>query len=120
MDSLFQIPATVSGFKSMSGRAVRLSIDTQENLSDVEIGKISALNEKFGYFCFLPGQMIKAEDLSNLPPLPKWEEDNKSPAQRMRNTLYVLWEQKGKNGAFEDFYMKQMGRFIEAVKEKLT
>jgi hypothetical protein len=43
----------------------------------------------------------------------------KTQAQRLRGTLWHLWEQGGKKGDFESFYRTQMERFIERVKEQL-
>lgn len=120
MDTLLTIPSTVSKVTTMANRSLRITFDTRESLSDAEMGRITALHEKYGWLAFLPGQEVAPEDLAGLPALPKREEDDKSPAQRLRACLYVLWEQKGKDGDYEDFYQKQMARFIDAVKEKLT
>jgi hypothetical protein len=48
------------------------------------------------------------------------ELEQKTPSNRLRNALYVLWEQSGSKEEFDDFYKKQMERFIEVVKEKLS
>jgi hypothetical protein len=47
------------------------------------------------------------------------ELETKTPSNRLRNTLYVLWEQEGATGEFDDFYKKMMNKFIELVKDKL-
>lgn len=47
------------------------------------------------------------------------EIETKTPSNRLRNTLYVLWEQEGGKGDFDEFYKRYMEKFIEAVKEKL-
>ena len=47
--------------------------------------------------------------------------DLKSPSQRLRNTIYVRWEQSGKpDGAFDKWYVTQMERHIELEKSKLN
>lgn len=46
--------------------------------------------------------------------------ENKSPSLRLRNTLFVLWQQNGSKGDFDDYYRKQMEKFIDAVKERLA
>lgn len=48
------------------------------------------------------------------------EFENKSPSLRLRNTLFVLWQQNGSRGDFDDYYRKQMEKFIDAVKEQLV
>lgn len=43
----------------------------------------------------------------------------KSQSQRLRGVLFVLWDQQGRDGKFEDFYYNQTERIIEAYKAKL-
>jgi hypothetical protein len=45
--------------------------------------------------------------------------DTKTPSQRLRNTLFVLWKQTGEKGDFETFYNSNMEKFIDLVKSKL-
>jgi hypothetical protein len=118
--NLNQVPATASSIRTMSNRSLRISFDTQENLTDEQIGKLGALHEKYGWLCFLPDTQIKEDELLNLPALPKSLESSKSPAQRLYGALYVYWEQQGKSGEFRLFYERYMEKRINEVKEKLT
>ena len=43
----------------------------------------------------------------------------KTPSQRLRSALYILWEQQKKDIEFDEFYKQQMERFIRAVKERI-
>lgn len=45
--------------------------------------------------------------------------EGKTPSQRLRSVLRVYWEQSGKSTSWEQFYLDQMERLIEAVKNKL-
>ncbi len=45
--------------------------------------------------------------------------EGKRPSQRMRNALYVLWEQSGKPDTFDMFYQVQMEKYISHIREKL-
>ena len=47
------------------------------------------------------------------------EIETKTPSNRLRNTLYVLWEQEGSKGDFDEFYKRYMEKFIDLIKEKL-
>ena len=47
------------------------------------------------------------------------ELNQKTPGQRLRAVLYVLWEQKGKQTEFETFYKEKMEKIIEQIKQKL-
>ena len=45
--------------------------------------------------------------------------ETKSQSTRIRNVLYRLWEQGGKQGNFPDFYKNKTEMIIEWVKKKL-
>lgn len=53
--------------------------------------------------------------------IPEDSADEKSPSQRLRNTLYILWEQKhrDKYATFATFYPHYMELLINSVKDKL-
>ena len=53
-----------------------------------------------------------------MPTAPKEDvpDREKSPAKRLRNCLYVLWEQRGSNGSFEQYYSDQMNKISDRVK----
>lgn len=43
----------------------------------------------------------------------------KTQSQRLRGVLYILWQQTGEKGEFEDFYRKCIERIIDSIKAKL-
>lgn len=43
----------------------------------------------------------------------------KTQSQRLRGVLYILWQQNGSEGEFEDFYRTQTEKIIEHFKNKL-
>jgi hypothetical protein len=45
--------------------------------------------------------------------------ETKTPGQRLRSVLFILWRRQGQKEAFEEFYRLNMERLIEAVKAKL-
>lgn len=47
------------------------------------------------------------------------EMEGKTPAQRLRAVLFILWKQEGEKQAFEAFYSLKMESVIEWVKKKL-
>lgn len=49
----------------------------------------------------------------------KGEFDRKTPSQRLRGVLFLAWDQQGRPGSFDDFYMKKMEMFINSVKDAL-
>lgn len=48
----------------------------------------------------------------------KGEFDTKTPSQRLRSVLYVLWKETDGTGEFEDFYRRRMNSIIDKIKEK--
>lgn len=44
---------------------------------------------------------------------------HKSPSQRMRSVMFLLWKQTGEELPFEVFYTTHMERIIEHLKTKL-
>ncbi|KKR00141.1 MAG: hypothetical protein UT24_C0016G0030 [Candidatus Woesebacteria bacterium GW2011_GWB1_39_12] len=48
----------------------------------------------------------------------KSEISQKTQSQRLRSVLFILWEQRGKKGTFEDFYRDRMEEIINAIKNK--
>ena len=117
---VFQVQGQVQKVSTMSHRSLRIVVDTQENLKDEELARLASLHEKAGWWVFLPEERrIDTLDVAALPQI-EYEKDEKSPSVRLRNCLYILWEQKGKDGAFIDFYQRSMEKIIDSIKERLT
>lgn len=49
----------------------------------------------------------------------KGQFDQKTPGQRLRACLFILWKQSGEQGDYDDFYRRNMEKLIEYVKSKL-
>lgn len=47
------------------------------------------------------------------------EREVKTPSQRLRAVLFILWQTEGKKGQFESWYQHKMETLIEHVKKKL-
>ena len=47
------------------------------------------------------------------------EDTTKTPSKRLRNALYVLWDQGVKDVVFKEFYKNRMNRLIEQIKSRL-
>lgn len=67
------------------------------------------------------GWLLWAPNKFNTEDLPKEQatDTGKTPAQRLRATLFVLWQQEGKQGDFEVFYRDRMEKLIDYIKGKL-
>jgi len=117
-EELLQLPATISKVQTMGMGALRLQVDTQENLSEEMRAKIMGKYDKLGWFTFLVQNKIKPEDVVDLPEI-RTEKSQKTPSERLRSVLFVLWKNEGEPGEFDDFYREKMNKMIDWVKTKL-
>ena len=118
---LLTLPSTISKVTTMSNRVLRIEVTTQENLTDEQMGKITSLHEKYGWFCFLPDKEIKPEELIDMPALPKKRaEDKKSPAEQLHALIYVYWKQQGSKGDSELYYRQYMDKRCKEIRERLA
>lgn len=117
-EKAFQIPCYLTKVTSMY-RAWRLVFDSQENIPAQDIAVVlDWMGDKLGYLTFSLTQ-IQEDDIADLPPLRP--EDTKSPAQKMRAILYLLWKQEPEGFKdSESYYRAKMDRIINALKEKLV
>ncbi len=119
-EQIFQIPGVIISDKSMGNGSRRFVVETQENIDPEHIHRLIALEGKVGNFLFAVRQ-IEAVDLIDLPEPDKTKYDQgKTPAQRLRSVIWVVFKDKG--GIDKDFpvyYDKAMETLISQVKEKL-
>ena len=81
--------------------------------------ELFSLYGKQGWFLFKDVE-VKPEDLDLPDEVPEMKGD-KTPAQRMRSVLYVLWEKNtSQKETFNTYYAQQMERLIEHIKSKLN
>jgi hypothetical protein len=115
-EKVFQVPAGVSQIKTMSNM-IRISFDTQENISAESLKRIFEWRNKIGWLLFAVRQ-IETDDLD----LPAIKSDSKkSPSERMRAVLFRIWEQdNGGHEVFENFYVWYMEKMIDKLKSRLT
>ena len=112
---MFQVQSTISGIKTLVDGSIRLTVDSQE-LNPEEMSQLFQINKKLGWFTF---QEAPFEEIPDVPEV-KTEFNDKTPSQRLRNTIYVLWSQLGGKGSFDDFYKSQLESLINQYKEKLN
>ena len=115
---IFSAPGYITGIKTMA-QHWRITIDTQENLPGEAIGMLASMQDSHGYFVFKMTP-IEAEDLA-LPDIKPVEKGEKTPSQRLRAVLYLLWKQEGdKNFKTPDEHYKYwMEKLIDSCKGKL-
>lgn len=111
------LPAILTGIKSRADRSWSLGFDTRELTGD-HASTLTGLLQAEGYLIFAPNRQ-SADSLD----IPEIGVDagisSKTPSQRLRAVLYVLWEQRGSQDTFEQFYHSSMERIVDSVKAKL-
>lgn len=118
MDNTIQFSSTVDKITTLKDGGNKITIETQE-LPPEHMTKLFEFANKQVWTLFKETPDIKADEIDIEEPEPEFKKD-KSPALRLRNVLYVLYEQKySSNGSFDDFYKKQMENIIKQFKNKL-
>jgi hypothetical protein len=110
-----QFPALLDSISTRKDRSLKVILSTQE-MNGIDMAELFAYRDTLGYVTFTSAP----ESHIDVPDLPI-DSGTKSPSQRLRNVLYVLWEQKYK-AQYPDqdvFYIWYMNRIIEQVKDKL-
>jgi len=111
---ILQVPAQIVDFKPRADMSVKISFETRQLTGD----EAALLMDNFrgeGWLVYKPNTEV------SLPDLPEGvaETGTKSPSQRLRAVLYILWQQNGKKGEFESFYRTEYEKLIEFFKSKL-
>jgi hypothetical protein len=112
---IFQVPASINSVRTLVDGGTKLDVITNE-LNPEELAQLFSLKSKFGWFVFKEN-IITPEDL-NLPDV-KFEKGDKTPSQRLRSVIYVMWQQSDQSKTADEFYKYYMDKIIESIKEKL-
>lgn len=110
-----ELEVLIAGLMSKKDGSIKITLETRELPA-------TTAAQLFGYrnreaWCVIAPSEAKEVVIPDEKPDPAL--GSKTPAQRLRNVLYVFWEQRGSKGNFDDFYKTQMEKLIEQVKEKL-
>lgn len=110
------LPAILNPISRRKDKSVKLGLETRE-LSPEETLALMAIEGSEMWLCLAPNE----KDLEI--PEEQAEVDEKSPSERLKAVLYVLYKQeteKGKYiGLFENFRREKMEKLIEMIKSKL-
>lgn len=108
-----QVNAVITGIRSKVDGSLGVSIGTPELTPEekAEFMRIQGVN--------LIALFTPLDDKDAPKYTVEKELETKSPSTRLRNVLYVLWEQLGSKGDFNDFYRHHMEKIIETYKLKL-
>lgn len=111
---IIQVPVIVQGFQPLKDRSWKVVFNTQElNGSEIQILADSYQGE--GFLVFKPNSDIKPSEI----PEGIADAGVKTPSQRVRTKLYILWKQRGEDGSFENFYRNMYQKFEDIIDNNL-
>lgn len=113
---IFTAPAILTRVAFTKDGGLSLGFATNE-MSIKDKVTAAEFHGKFGFLLFKENEITPEE----IPDSDATDE-SKSPAQRLRATLFILWRQqrqRGKKGDFDIFYRENMELAIERVKKLL-
>lgn len=110
-----QFPAQLQSLTTKVDGSIKVTIETQE-LNGTDMAELFSYRNALGYVTFTPNAVTKVD-----VPKETVTDNSKSPAQRLRGVIYILWEQSGKAkfDTFAQYYDVQMERIINQVKDRL-
>ena len=110
----------LTGYHPKADGTLTLRFNTQEQ-TPTDVMEVHSKINKYGILYFREGeQPMNQEELKELDEIDlDLYDEPKSQSQRIRNVMYVWWEQKGKQGEFRDFYKEKTEQIIEQIKSKL-
>ena len=120
--SIFQVPAVVDGITPLKDRGMSIRFHTNE-LTDEQKLELLRYFDKYGWLLFKESE--SGFDESEVPDFdPKEFDEQKSPAERLRSTIYVYARDIRKipeedKKAHREFYVSEMERIMSAYKKKL-
>jgi hypothetical protein len=111
----FTTPAIIEGISPLKDGGMSIRLHTNE-MDDAEKSEVIKHYQKFGWMAF-----SEQEDSLEIPDeVIRRDTGGKTPSQRLRAVLHVLYQQSGRiDITFEQYYSLQMEKFINRVKEEL-
>ena len=107
------LPAILDGILDLKDRSCSMRFVTRE-LNNKEFAELRDMRGFEGWLLFGQERMTK-DDIPKGDP----ETGGKSPAQRMRAVLYLLWKQEGDGMNDKEYYESKMEMILQKLKNKL-
>jgi hypothetical protein len=116
----FQIQAGLDSYRSLRDGTLKLSFETGE-LSPEQMANVHYSLNKSGFLAFAP-DALATHELEEIDKLKvEYNDTGKSPSQRLKAVLYLLWKQKPEGfTSSEVHYLHHMEKLIDHFKEKLV
>jgi len=115
---VLKVPSTIGKIETMVDRGLKVAVYTQE-LTTEDKALVLELQNKLGWFVFSEAE-LEPEDLIELPKIKVQFRTEKTPSERLRAVLYVLWDSQSIKTSFDEFYKRYMENLIDKIKEKIN
>lgn len=112
-------PAQLESYRSLKDKTIKVVFETNELTPEQMMGVAGSL-QQFGYLAFKnePFKNNEKEVIENLKT--DYEDNGKTPGQRLRGVLYVNYEKTAEGyKTFSDYYNAKMETIINHYKSKL-
>lgn len=108
-----KVPAVLEGVSTLKDGSLSVRFHTQEISNE---DKVIFMNfvQGFGWLLFDTHESIDVPKES-----PHREAGEKTPSQRLRSVLYVLWQQRYSDIPFDVWYLQQMTKITDRIKKEL-
>ena len=114
---MITIAGQLENLTSRADKTWKVTIGTQE-LTPENVATLSQGLHQFGYFAW-KGETFSNEETKALDAL-KAETGGKTQSQRLRNVLYVLYEQDQEGfTTFDHYYLAKTEKIIDYLKRKI-
>lgn len=123
MANLLALPGIVTKIGTTRDKSFVITFETQDKatLNDSQKALIVDLLDEYVTAAFKPTEEGKTDpEVLDVPDITPEFKGDKTPSQRLRAVLYVLWEQQKIQEPFEAYYRRQVEKVIDSVKAKLT
>jgi hypothetical protein len=120
-NSMLMIPCSIENVSTRKDKTLKVVIETQEISPDKIAQLMTMWVNGYGIMCFKGEQFSHDEqELISSIKLSAEELGAKTPSERLRNTLYVLFRENPKGfQTFDSFYLNHMEEIINMIKRRL-
>lgn len=117
---MIKLAVVLDGYSPRKDKSVSLRFITQEQTPE-GIALIHGFIDTYGFLYFKPEKALTSSEMDELDQMDTDLLDKgKTQSKRLKNTLYVLWEQKPEGyEEFPQYYKAKTEKIIQHFKDKL-
>lgn len=113
----FQAQSVITKVSTMVDGGIRITVDTGE-LSPETTASLFNLKGASGWLLFAPNPLQETDIPKEPAKSPSGS--SKTPSARQRAVLYIAWQQSNMEEPFDLYYIREMEKIIETIKQKLN